>query len=225
MVISRRRSPGGDSDFDYSDDDDGIALLKDDLRTTTERFFERLPRQRQGQEEKGVRPRRRASGFVSAGTSPGAGGGVGVQGRSGGGSPQPSWNALEQLEKGVGGMMRRHTGTALKGLKPLDGGGGDIDGGGGVAAAGVNGFESLPSPGGNDPFIVGGLGAQRGHGDSSIPALHPSSTGGGGGNTAAAPAPRFQQGVRERTQGSFRGSGQDSSRSESIAGRRGRQWR
>lgn len=157
VVISRRRSSTGDSDFDCSDDDDGIARLKDDLRTTTERFFERLPRQQEGE---GRQPHRRASGFVSAGTSGGASGsGIGVQSRSAGGSLQPSWNALEQLEKGVGGMMRRHTGTASTGLRPLDD----------------------SSSWSSDALVVDGFGSQRGDGGSSSPAPRPSPAGGGGG--------------------------------------------
>ncbi|CAN0528919.1 unnamed protein product, partial [Ectocarpus sp. 12 AP-2014] len=101
VVIARRTNLTGDSDFDLSDDDDAIALLKDDLRTTTERFFDRLPRQQQ-------RAGRRASAIVPTGASPGGDsihrnsgsstvGGVGVL------RQQQSWSVLTELEKGVGG--------------------------------------------------------------------------------------------------------------------------
>ncbi|CAM9555631.1 unnamed protein product [Pylaiella littoralis] len=179
VVISRATSPAGDSDFDYSDDDDGIAILKDDLRTTTERFFERLPRQGQEQQDAG-RPNRRASATLSFAhddkTHSGRGGGPCVGLRQ-----QQSWNALQELEKDVGGMMRRHAGAAAAsmGLHPPDGGG-SSGGGDGWTGLGGEAVSLRRSHDGGDPFSGCRLGRRSRLRTSSFPPSTPPPGGGGG---------------------------------------------
>lgn len=88
-----RRSPC-DSDDDYSDDEPALAVLRDDLRSTTERFFQRTPPHGRTH---------RSSSMATVARGPDAPYGLR--------QPQ-SWHGLQELEKCVGGLMRRQSGPA-----------------------------------------------------------------------------------------------------------------
>lgn len=94
-----------DSDDECTDDELALGVLRDNLRSTTEKFFERVP------PEVGD-SQRRASSLAPTGrgvakdTTPKAG----VRHEH---SWHESWNGLADFEKGVGGIMRRPAGLVL----------------------------------------------------------------------------------------------------------------
>lgn len=111
-------SGGDSSDDNYSVDEPVLSVLRDDLRSKTELFFESL--------HPVSRARRRASSTAPSGDSTSTPAARAIAVRSVGGTgmariglrqqqswngirQQQSWNGLNDLEKGVGGMMRRQT--------------------------------------------------------------------------------------------------------------------
>lgn len=97
-------SPASDSEDDYSDDEPALSVLRDDLRSTTEKFFERVTPPRGGQ-------RRRASSVAAKAVV------AATEAHSSRKHQklrqQQSWNGLNALEKGVGQeLMRRGSGTS-----------------------------------------------------------------------------------------------------------------
>lgn len=175
------RSPG-DSDYDCSDDEPALSVLRDELRTTTEKFFERESGHHGGPSGRGGRDggseRRRAYSVLTPKLPPG-------------GAPkqQKSWNALNDLEKGVGGMIRRSASPAYRvvdrncsdSIVGADGGvgGGDGEGGdgGGSSIALGTAFPSneFPPPprlgeGGESYFGEGGSRGRDGGGGGFVAA-------------------------------------------------------
>lgn len=149
----------GDSDFECSDDEPALAMLRDELRTTTEKFFEREPGHPVG---------------VGGGGGGRGGGHAGERRRAysvltpklpSGGAPkqQKSWNALNDLEKGVEGLIRR---SASPGFRVCDRGNSDsllmADGGGRAALGTAPPSQTVKEGGETDSGGGGGGSGGRG---------------------------------------------------------------
>lgn len=95
----------GDSDDECTDDELALSVLRDNLRSTTEKFFERVP------PEVGDSQRRASSlAPTGRGVTKDTAHPAGVRHEH---SWHESWNGLADFEKGVGGMMRRPAGQVL----------------------------------------------------------------------------------------------------------------
>ncbi|CAM9735792.1 unnamed protein product [Ascophyllum nodosum] len=89
----------GDSDDDSADDEPALAVLSDSLRSTNEKFFERISPKPDG-------PQRRGSSFVSGRRK------LSKDATQGAHPPslrheRQSWKGLAVFEKGLGGMIRQ----------------------------------------------------------------------------------------------------------------------
>lgn len=95
----------GDSDDECTDDELALGVLRDNLRSTTEKFFERVP------PEVGDSQRRASSlAPTGRGVAKDIAQTAGVRHDH---SWHESWNGLANFEKGVGGIMRRPAGLVL----------------------------------------------------------------------------------------------------------------
>lgn len=115
ILPATRGSPADDSEDDYSDDEPALAVLRDDLRSTTEKFFERVTPPRGGQ--------RRRSSSVAAKAVVAANEAHSNRTYQGLRQPQ-SWNGLNALTKGMGqDFIRRGSGTSSVTFQSRQGGG------------------------------------------------------------------------------------------------------
>lgn len=115
ILPATRGSPADDSEDDYSDDEPALAVLRDDLRNTSEKFFERVTPPRGGQ-------RRRSSSVAAKAVV--AANEAHSNRKSQGLRQQQSWHGLNALTKGMGqDFKRRGSGTSSVTFQSRQGGG------------------------------------------------------------------------------------------------------